>query len=462
MNLVSSILVAFIDLPQASIADWQLYAFYFLLFITTSSLSFLGFRCTQKWQNNWQSKILMFLPAIVMMMGLFGLAKSLNHLGDFTKAYYPAGILVIKNPEMLYGSNIEGRLGGFVNIPIVAYLLTPFSIFEPFYSQLIFTVVSIIIVFVSYFLLIDWLKVSGFNQWLILQLFVINGPLYYSIAIGNTTHFLLPIFLLALRALQKNHNFAVGFWVAIAALIKVPIVLLGVYFFLRKQWRTSLGFLIPTLITPLISIWIFGFQLHVEWYQKCIKPFSGKALSAFNNQSVSAFVIRLFTTDAPDWYPLEMDLGARILKYLFFAVLIGGSIWVCWRSKTPKTLEMKNLELCIVLTLALVISPISWTHYYLLLLIPYSLYIAGQLGPFRKGKIVIPVALSALLISPPAIKITLANPMLNLLISKVLISYYFFGGIILLGSLLLMRYQLRSQIKTSDNLHHWVEVSQKS
>ncbi|MBW4520352.1 MAG: DUF2029 domain-containing protein [Scytolyngbya sp. HA4215-MV1] len=445
-------LIALIDLSKVMIADWQLYVFYFSLLIVTSSLSYVGFRFTQKWNSNWQSQVLMVLPVIGMMIGLFSLAKSLNHLGDFTKAYYPAGKLVVENPQMLYGSNIEGRLGGFVNIPIVAYLLTPFSALDPFNSQLVFTVFSIIIAFASYFLFVDWLKVSGFNQWLILQLFVINGPLYYSIAIGNTTHFLFPIFILILSLMAKNKNFWVGFWLAIAALIKVPLVLFGAYFFLRQQWRSLLGFLVPAIVVPLLSIMIFGFGLHVEWYEKCIKPFSGKALSAFNNQSVSAFVIRLFTTNAPDWYPLEMDLDARIAKYLFFMVLIGGSIWVCWRAKAPKALEMKNLELCIVLTLALLISPISWTHYYLLLLIPYSLYIAGQFGSFRKGKIVIPIALSALLISPPAIKITLANPLINLLISKVLISYYFFGGIMLLGALLWMRYQLRNNPDQSNSI----------
>ncbi len=33
-----------------------------------------------------------------------------------------------------------------------------------------------------------------------------------------------------------------------------------------------------------------------------------------------------------------------------------------------------------MLTLALVISPISWTHYYLLLLIPLGLYMGGKLA----------------------------------------------------------------------------------
>ena len=42
--------------------------------------------------------------------------------------------------------------------------------------------------------------------------------------------------------------------------------------------------------------------------------------------------------------------------------------------------ERDALEFSIVLVLAVVTSPVSWSHYYLLLLLPWALYLGGRLG----------------------------------------------------------------------------------
>ena len=52
---------------------------------------------------------------------------------DFYNAYYPAGRLILENPNILY-SFAKSIVLGFVNLPIIAYLFTPFSLIDKYPS----------------------------------------------------------------------------------------------------------------------------------------------------------------------------------------------------------------------------------------------------------------------------------------------------------------------------------------
>jgi hypothetical protein len=102
-------------------------------------------------------------------------------------------------------------------------------------------------------------------------------------------------------------------------------------------------------------------------------------------------------------------------------------------------LRAQYTELSIVLCLALIASPISWTHYYLFLLLPLSLYFGNKLDIPNRGVWFSLMAASALLISPPVVIVGNNLSILGPLASKLLISHYLFGGLLLLGILLAAR-----------------------
>jgi hypothetical protein len=70
-----------------------------------------------------------------------------------------------------------------------------------------------------------------------------------------------------------------------------------------------------------------------------------------------------------------------------FAGLLGGFFWLSWRAEAAGLVSPKSgpprphdlLQFSVVLLLALVISVISWTHYYMLLLLPLAYYLGGML-----------------------------------------------------------------------------------
>jgi len=377
------------------------------------------------------------VPTLIMLIFSWIVSGS-NFCGDFNKSYYPAGKLIWSDPAKLYE---WGKGLGFVNIPIVAILFTPISFLPKLAAQIFITILGLAAIFLSAYLLIKLTQVKGWKNLAIAGLFLINGPLYYSLKQGNSTHFTLLILICSLFFLHQKREIGVGVLLAIAGMIKIPLLLFGVYYFLRGRWQIFWGFTATILTTVGGSILLFGLDLHRTWVEKCILAFIGKQIAAFNVQSVDGFVARLVTNvDLFSWQLLELGWEFKVTRSLLISLLLGATILVFWRSKPPITPQTQNLEFCIVICLAITISPISWTHYYLYLLLPLSLYIGNQLA-IPQGKVWSRLMLLVtVLVSLPVIMIKPNNPIFSFLLSKLLISHYFFGGVLLLGVLLAAKF----------------------
>jgi hypothetical protein len=86
------------------------------------------------------------------------------------------------------------------------------------------------------------------------------------------------------------------------------------------------------------------------------------------------------------------------------------------------------------------VAPISWTHYYVLLLIPIAALVARTTSldwPSRAA-----LAAAILLIAPPVVVAGVTGRISSALYERILISHYFFGGLLLLGVLIRVRGRL--------------------
>ena len=138
----------------------------------------------------------------------------------------------------------------------------------------------------------------------------------------------------------------------------------------------------------LLSLAVFGLEINIDWYRNCIEPFVGGVMPAFNVQSIDGFLARLETGPAllMEWTPLAASLWHKIVR----SIVLVGDVHPRLRGHRPRgdrsaarrrgRSSATALEFSIVLVLAVVTSPVSWSHYYLLLLLPWALYLGGRLG----------------------------------------------------------------------------------
>ena len=379
-----------------------------------------------------------FMSSARLMLALTGVLVFMWHVSDppelfsdYAQAYYPAGRAIMWDISRLY-ARIDGcdasAVCGFVNIPVVALFFAPLSRLSLTQAEAGFAIFSLACIAVSYSVLIALTAATGWRRWAIAALFITNGPLFYSFREGNLTHVALCLLVLMLACLDRGKDFWAGALVACAAVIKLPLGLLGVYFFVKGRWRVVVGQAVALIALISVSLLWAGWDSHVTWYREAVLPFSNKSLAAFNVQSIDGLLLRLQST-APlyDWTPIPVGSSltwARtglIAGFLLLSALVLGA-----SRSNHRTKELTPVEISAVLCLALIISPISWTHYYLFLLIPFSLYLGGRLPlPPSSGY---PVAMIACIFvtSPPVLFL---DPAPDNSTGRLFLSHYLFGAV---------------------------------
>jgi len=366
---------------------------------------------------------------------------------DFYKAYYPGAEAAWRGDHEWFLRLLQAR--DFVNLPIVAYLFVPFVWIGREWAGHAFSVLGVLATIALLALLIRRAKLSGASLVAFLGVAAVFGPLWYSFGEGNTTHIVLFLLILGLLAAERGYDVLAGLVLGFAALVKLPLLLFGVYYAFRGRWRIALGGAAVLLTAAVLSLGVFGWELNAYWHKRCVAPFTERPMAGYNVQSIDGFLIRLKWGPhlLRDWEPLKPGtlhkVASKVAILGLFATAVAalcralGKPPLPWRAPEMLSPDAEARLFCIVLNLALVTSPLSWTHYYLFLLLPYAFWLGGRLIPAsdRLGPGL--MLASACLASLPAF-IVEPDPAtwLAAITSRTVVSLHLLGGLLCLGALL--------------------------
>jgi hypothetical protein len=352
---------------------------------------------------------------------------------DFRKAYLYAGHAAITDPSALYGCI---RAQCFVNIPIVAWLFVPLTLLNASVAALAFSAGGVILLLAAVRRM-----AHGTAARTIVWLVLLCGPIYYSVRIGNTTHMLLLPLLVAFDRLAADRQAAAGALLAGASLLKPPLALFLPYFLLRRNFRAAVAMAGCAACALVASVAWFGVDLHRFWFREFVLNQGSRPIAAYNVQSVNGFLAHLLTRGhLRDWYPIDAGPGFTMASAGITAVLVGAAALSCWRAGPPRSSAARQVELWLVLCLTILIAPISWTHYHLLLLIPGAALLSRWASLEQRSRAGLVAAL--VLIAPPVVELIIQNRIGNALWERLLISHYFAGAVVLLAVLIAERQRI--------------------
>ena len=355
--------------------------------------------------------------------------------GDFNKAYYPAGLFAITDPSRLYECSVNNLC--FVNMPIVALLFSPLAALPLETAQLIFTLAGVIAVVVTVWALVRTLRLSSAAAYGLIAMVALNGPLLYSARLGNVTHVMLPVLLAGILFLTRGHERSGGILLAMVALLKPPFLLFGVYLIARARWRAALFYGLTIGITIVLSLAVFGADLHAEWLRG-LGAFSRRPVGAYNAQSVASALARvIYPYNLINWEPLVVTGWFDVVRQIAVLALVGLTAVVLLRTGMPRTESARWHELNIVLVLTLLAAPITWTHYYSFCLIPLSGYVPTfvRAAPVERLRYATLLAL----LSAPVVLVLPAQAIVRALHERVIVSHYVWGGVALLAAIVVSR-----------------------
>src|ERR1041384_2156288 len=209
---------------------------------------------------------------------------------DFYKAYFRAAEQLWRAGPGPTWSLGEPSVIGFVNLPIVAWLFVPLVPLGEEGAAWVFLALGLAATGAAWALLTRMSRPDVKIGAALLFFFVVNGPLINSLREGNTTHFILLLLLLSLLLWSTGAEYLAGLLLGLCAIVKLPLLLYGVYFALRGRWRVVAGGAISIALAALLSLAVFGVDINAGWYRNCIEPFLGHVIPAYNVQSVDGFL----------------------------------------------------------------------------------------------------------------------------------------------------------------------------
>ena len=410
----------------------------------------------------WQATTLVrLLPwaafGLVLHLAIWQISEPPTLFSDFYKAYFPAADVLWDTGLKANFPFTEMGAGGFVNVPVLAWLFVPLVPLGEEAAGWVFLALGASATTLAFLLLRRSARTKAGSAPLLL-LFLVNGPLVNSLREGNTTHFVLLMLIFALLLLQNGSDFAAGVMIGLCAVIKLPLLLFAAYFCLRRRWLAVAGGASAIGGILLLSVAAFGVDNNISWVSCCVLPFIGRVIPAFNVQSIDGFVLRLVTgtSHLSNWDPVDLPVAYGVIRQVVLAAILGCTAWLVWPAgatssrprRTHGDIARDLLEFSLVLDLALLISPISWSHYYALLLLPWGLY-SGGLIPWPEDSITRGLLwIGIVLCSLPIIALPLRNDLIGEIAARTLVSVTFFGGA---ATLMALVRQLR-QLETMPDL----------
>ena len=384
------------------------------------------------------------LVACVMALELLGFWVSTPgyRFCDFLSAYYPAGQAMLRHDHNALRALTSRGVFGFVNIPVVAYLFAPYGVFGRHVAIALFTLTGLGFTVGSWFLLTRMLRLDLKAFWLLILLFLASGPLMNAIRLGNTSQMILFTLIAGLMLIRAGRSGAAGAVLGVAAVIKLPLILLGLFFMFRRDWRGVAGFSAVGVITGLLSLALFGWSDNLHWFQTSVVEFNQYWLPSFNVQSIAGFLLRLDAhARISEWVPQMPTLGQKLVAHIFTGLIFLLAALASVRLPTKmgavnatEASQRRDLQYLLVICLCLISSPLSWSHYYLWLLIPTAFLLEGQLPLFNSQTARwvgwVAIALVTPLVGWPW---SIPNSFLMTVYRTIILSHLFLGGLIWFG-----------------------------
>lgn len=182
---------------------------------------------------------------------------------------------------------------------------------------------------------------------------------------------------------RRDRPVLAGALAGLALTVKLFPGFLFVYFLFQRRWRALIAGTVSVVAFTLLTVQLAGVQAYVSYWND-VFPTTRQWWSAWNNASLAGFWFKLFSVEQHGQLtPLVGNMVlARIGTVASWGIVLLLLLPVVWRARSR---EARDHAFGLSLTAMLLISPVTWEHYFLLLFLPVTLVwvTLPEFGPGR-------------------------------------------------------------------------------
>ena len=225
-------------------------------------------------------------------------------------------------------------------------------------------------------------------KWAVLALVAGAGlsyPLRQNLVHGQSGLFLLLLMTAAWRADRSGRAWRAGTLIGVAAVIKLFPAYLVAYFLLAGRWRAAVAGAASAAVLTGVTAVVLGPGTFTV-YAGEVLPVTSRFATAWSNLSLTGLWLKLFDQatvfDGLLVEPLLQSRGtAWALVLVSAAILTAAAVRLAWRERATGPADGSFAAALVIMVL---ISPVTWGHYFVLLLMPVVyLWTMTTAGPRR-------------------------------------------------------------------------------
>lgn len=319
----------------------------------------------------------MWLP-IVLLFVAFGIANAVNAVrkgGDF-QVYLETGRRLLAAAPLYDGSS-PGL--GVTGTPLLASVFIPLALLDaqsPVAARIAWYAAGLIFLWFGVKYWSRSIDTSGSFAWAGFALICVIFPLQTNFEHQNLNPLLLFLLGYAALAFSRDRHAIGGAAIGTAAALKVFPALLIVYLAYRRFWAAlaaAVGAGVALTLFPMLRYGLGAADQFTAWWRIS----NGGWPTRSNNQSLVAAVDRAVTGFGEPHVTVSDNLLTPIVTALLAVVLMITFVIATRRSRPALTISR---EIAAVMVLAVLLSPIAWDHYWVLLFPAFLVAFTGTAG----------------------------------------------------------------------------------
>ncbi len=305
-----------------------------------------------------------------------------KHIGDFHQEWLSARSVLDGGPAYTNQHELVTRYFGIApeeakrfvpwnaHPPVSVLLALPLGKLDFGLAQFIWNLANLPLLILSLVLLFRELKIRFTWESVLPLLVVLIGwhSVYSQIQHAQINILLLTLITLAWVCDRRGWSSASGLAIGTAAALKVFPAFLFVYFLFTRNLRALVVGILCLILWNSLALLVLGwddFRTYLNEVIPSLTPYQ----SSRQNVSVNGFWLRIYDPDPSEHViPLvRIPILATILVSLSRVTIVG---LVAWRTIQAKTGSDRDRAYGAAVVAMLLVSPIAWTHYFLLLALP--------------------------------------------------------------------------------------------
>ena len=263
-------------------------------------------------------------------------------------------------------------------------------------AALVWNLVSLAMLAISLYLVRKGLGIP-FSTWSLFPLatlLLLCTPLLMQQYLGQLNLVILVLLTGVWAADRSGRPLLAGVCLGMATAIKLFPGFLFIYFIIRGQWRTVIAGLVSLFLLAGFTAALFGPETYRYYFLVVVPRVATRFRGCWSNASLVGFWVKLFDPP-PDYTPVlpiwQSPVAARLGILASCSAILAVVAWIIRRSKS---LLDRDFAFSLAVTAMLLVSPITWEHYLLLLLVPIAV-IWTRLPPTDAARILFTAILIA-------------------------------------------------------------------